>query len=379
MTEKEYRKIVFDTELPSSKKAILLDKINHLDSILKEQSTNNILYNGYKTLGSLKNGLLLPNENLIEVNLLFKLDNENKNQTLIYENYLHNILLLNFDEEIKRSNCFEVNYLDSITLRIYINKSMQDVNLVEYISNNYPLYKNSIRIIKQLINENEIQNISSNHLLSLFAYAVENYLVDYRYEGYIHAFSKGLDDFLKGSFIDLSDKTYQKHNLEKTYINKAEYSIIDLDTKENLTANISQFDLNEFRKLKKVIQKLISVTDILVNNKDLVIDINPKVNPQTKEYMWSYSIEQLNISSSGGSFNQEQIEQLDASYKALQKALKVIVDKKLTNCNITIRTKYRFLLKALENEDIDLTVESKSRLKSILKYIEENKVKIKIN
>ena len=70
MTEKEYRKIVFDTELPSSKKAILLDKINHLDSILKEQSTNNILYNGYKTLGSLKNGLLLPNENLIEVNLI---------------------------------------------------------------------------------------------------------------------------------------------------------------------------------------------------------------------------------------------------------------------------------------------------------------------
>jgi hypothetical protein len=44
MTEKEYRKIVFDTELPSSKKAILLDKINHLDSILKDQSSNNILF-----------------------------------------------------------------------------------------------------------------------------------------------------------------------------------------------------------------------------------------------------------------------------------------------------------------------------------------------
>ena len=145
-----------------------------------------------------------------------------------------------------------------------------------------------------------------------------------------------------------------------------------------LTKEINQFDLNEFRKLKKVIQKLISVTEIIINNKDLIIDINPKVNPQTKEYMWSYTIEQLNITLSGGTFNQEQIEQLDASYKALQKALKVIVDKKLTNCNITIRTKYRFLLKALENEDIDLTVESKSRLKSILKYIEDNKIKVKV-
>ncbi len=378
MTEKEYRKIVFDTELPSSKKALFLEKINLLDEILKENKYSNINYNGYKYLGSLKNGLILACENTIEVNLLFSLNKPNKNEVVILENYLHNILLLNFDCDVKRLDYFEISFDDNVTLKIYINKYLEEVNLVEYISNNYPLYKNSIRIIKQLIIENEIHNITTNHLLSLFSYGVENYLVDFRYEGYIHAFSKALDDFLKGSFIDLQDKTYLKNNLEKSYINKSEYTIIDLDTRSNLTKEINQFDLNEFRKLKKVIQKLISVTDILTNNKDLLIDINPKVNPQTKEYMWSYYIEQLNISLTGGTYNSEQIEQLDASYKALQKALKVIVDKKLTSCNISIRTKYRFLLTALDNEDIDLNVESKSRLKSILKYIQDNKLKVKI-
>ena len=175
-------------------------------------------------------------------------------------------------------------------------------------------------------------------------------------------------------FIDLEEKTYVKYDLQKSYINKSNYSIINFETGINLTKDITPNDLNEYRKFKKEIQKLVSITEILVNNKELVIDVNPKINPQTKEYQWSYIIESLNISVSGGSYNQEQISQLDAVYKALQRALKVVIDKGLTKSSISIRCKYNFILKALDDEEIDLTSESKSRLKTILKFIEENKV-----
>jgi len=377
MTEKEFRKIVFETELPSSKKQEFLEKITNIENIISKDLPSYISFINLVKVGNLRNGLLLNNEKEIEINLL--LDCNNKSKDIIILNTIHNLLLLNLSEEIKRNNNnLEIYYSDNTKLTIHLNEQNPKINICDILNNDYPLFKNTLRILKYFLKEQNIEVINDNILINLLGYSVQNHLVDYRYEGYIHAFSKGLDDFLKGSFIDLEEKTYQKYDLEKTYINKSNYSIINFETGCNLTKDITPNDLNEYRKFKKEIQKLVSITDILVNNKELIIDVNPKINPQTKEYQWSYIVESLNISVSGGSYNQEQISQLDAIYKALQRALKVVIDKGLTKSSITIRCKYNFILKALDDEEIDLTSESKSRLKTILKFIEDNKLKLTI-
>lgn len=377
MTEKEFRKIVFETELPSSKKQEFLEKITNIENIISKDLPSYISFINLVKVGNLRNGLLLNNEKEIEINLL--LDCNNKSKDIIILNTIHNLLLLNLSEEVKRNNDnLEIYYSDNTKLIIHLNEHNPSINICDILNNDYPLFKNTLRILKYFLKEQNIEVINDNILINLLGYSVQNHLVDYRYEGYIHAFSKGLDDFLKGSFIDLEEKTYQKYSLEKTYINKSNYSIINFETGCNLTKDITPNDLNEYRKFKKEIQKLVSITDILVNNKELIIDVNPKINPQTKEYQWSYIVESLNISVSGGSYNQEQISQLDAIYKALQRALKVVIDKGLTKSSITIRCKYNFILKALDDEEIDLTSESKSRLKTILRFIEENKLKLTI-
>lgn len=377
MTEKEFRKIVFETELPSSKKQEFLEKINNIENIISKDLPSYISFNNLVKVGNLRNGLLLNNEKEIEINLL--LDCNNKSKDIIILNSIHNLLLLNLSEEVKRNNNnLEIYYSDNTKLIIHLNEQNPNINICDILNNDYPLFKNTLRILKYFLKEQNIEVINDNILINLLGYSVQNHLVDYRYEGYIHAFSKGLDDFLKGSFIDLEEKTYNKYSLEKSYVNKSNYSIINFETGCNLTKDITPNDLNEYRKFKKEIQKLVSITDILVNNKELIIDVNPKINPQTKEYQWSYIVESLNISVSGGSYNQEQISQLDAIYKALQRALKVVIDKGLTKSSITIRCKYNFILKALDDEEIDLTSESKSRLKTILKFIEENKLKLTI-
>lgn len=377
MTEKEFRKIVFETELPSSKKQEFLNKINDIENIINNNLPTYLTFKGIVKIGNLRTGLLLNKEQEVEINLL--LDCDNKHKDLIVLNTIHNLLLLNLNEEVKRNNnSLEVYYCDQTKLTIWLNEKNPNVNICDILNNDYPLFKNTLRILKYFLKEQNIEIINDNILINLLGYSVQNHLVDYRYEGYIHAFSKGLDDFLKGSFIDLDEKTYHKHNLEKSFVNKTNYSIINFETGLNLTKDLTPNDLNEYRKFKKEIQKLVSITDILVNNKELVIDINPKINPQTKEYQWSYAIDSLNIQVSGGSYSQERIEQLDAMYKALQRALKVVQEKGLSKSAITVRCKYNYILKALDDEEIDLTSESKSRLKSILKYIEDNKLKVTI-
>ena len=346
MTEKEFRKIVFETELSSEKKKSFLEKVDYLSTTIENSLPTYLKYVKLSKQKALRNGLVLNGENQVSLNLL--IDVEEKYQDIskvLIMNVVHNNLLLNLNCNIVRnSDSFEITYPDNQIIELDINKQEPSINIAEILNNDYPLFKNTIRILKYYLKEQNIDIISDDVLINLLGYSLINHLVDYRYEGYIHAFSKGLDDFLKGLYIDLNDKYYEKYNLTKSYLNKANYTIINFENGFNLTYNISVTDLNEYRKLKKEIQKLVSIAEILVNNKELIIDINPKINPQTKDYQWSYAIDSLNVIVSGGSYKDEKIEQLDAIYKALQRALKVVVEKGLAKSSITLRCKYRYIL-----------------------------------
>ena len=138
---------------------------------------------------------------------------------------------------------------------------------------------------------------------------------------------------------------------------------------------INQNVLNDYRKFRKAIQKLTSVVDIIANNKEINIDINPKYNPNTKEYNWSYTIENINLNVTGGSYKELNNEnKYDAITKAFFKALKVVVEKNFSKSNININTKGTNIF----NEELDVNNETASRIKSIKKYIQENNLKVNI-
>ena len=58
MTEKEFRKIVFETELPSSKKQEFLEKITNIENIISKDLPSYISFINLVKVGNLRNGLL---------------------------------------------------------------------------------------------------------------------------------------------------------------------------------------------------------------------------------------------------------------------------------------------------------------------------------
>lgn len=376
MTEKEFRKIVAETEIQNSEKQPLLAKIDELVTIIEKNLPSYLILKRISKKGALKNGLLLKGETKLNLEIAIESSVSTNDNLKLINNALENIFLLNLkDTLITRKNNFSLQYEDGINVIINLTTELKpEINVSDILNNDYPLFKNTIRILKYYLKEQHIDVINDEVLINLLGYSVINYLVDYRYEGYIHAFIQGLDDFLKGSFIALSEKYYQQLRKELSYEAKTEYTIINFEDEQNLTGEMNQVQLTEYRKYRKCLQKLITVVDILASNQDLVIDINPKYNSITGYYNWSYVIENLNLTNSGGEYLDEEDQLLDAMYKSFQKALKVIIDKQLTRSSIVIKCRNLKILTEQEN----LNNEAKSRLRNIQTVIKENKLKITI-
>lgn len=377
MTEKEFRKLVFESEISKEERTKINEIIEEITNLINNQKPSYILVNDICRLGSLKYSTMIKGENIIHLGLNIDVDNAHLNnieKNIILNNSLENLFLLNLDDaSITRKDSITINYQNyQIYLKIIKTK---ETNVIEKLNNDYPLFRNTISILKQNLIEQKINTISDEILINLLGYSLKHYLTDNRYEGYVHAFIAGIDDFLKGSYIDLDKRYYQEFNKEIDYKNKSEYTIINFDNGDNLTMEINQNTLNDYRKFRKSIQKLTSVVDIITNNKEINIDINPKYNPNTKEYNWSYTIENINLNVTGGSYKELNNEnKYDAITKAFFKALKVIVEKNFSKSNININTKGTNIF----DEELDVNIETTSRIKSIKKYIQENNLKVNI-
>lgn len=375
MTEKEFRKIVADGEITKTEKEKINEVITSLTNIICDNIPNYLEIIDICKLGSLRYATILKGENSFSIGIISNINKELSKQEkeLITLNTLENILLLNLEEKtIIRKNTITLNYQNyNIELFLIDEKT---TNIIEKLNNDYPLFRNTISILKENLKEQKIQTISDEILINLLGYSLKNYLMDNRYEGYIHAFISGIDDFLKGSFIDLDQRYYREFNKVSNFENKAEYTIINFDTGENLTKDINQNILNDYRKFRKTIQKLTSVVDIITNNKEINIDVSPKFNQHMQVYNWSYIIENINLNVTGGSYQELNLEtKLDAITKAIFKSLKVITEKGFNKSTINISTKGINIF----DEELDVNNETSSRIKSIKKYISENNLKVK--
>lgn len=392
MTEKEFRKLVTDLEMPRAFKEAVSENLE----LIKEQISSNMpnvqLIDIIK-IGSLARSTMLNNEVNVDLMATFKYESDKTfkliNQLIV--NSVTNIVSYLFDS-IKKVSDIEYNQqqnivsfnIDNIIYNIYIRyieNNIEDIEFTdskqiekhllftEYANRDYTYFRNTMVIIKHFRNENKI-NISGHVLETLLYYSLNEYFKDNHYETYLNAFLRGIDDFLKQKQISVSNDILEKMEVshETASVFKG-YAIVDpANPLINLVAGIGEIKLNEYRKLKKAISKVIDASNQDLSKEQVVLNINPK--QENGKYIWSYEIENTRFHTDGGSFEQTEENFITACLKALSKGLKAIVDNNLNKRQVKLVCKYNDLL---SRSDL-LNSENNSRRKTIIAYMEVNNI-----
>lgn len=388
MTEKDFRKLVTDLEILSSEKQELIEKINNLEKIIKDHHSNFYELVSIQKIGSFAKGLLLNDADEIDVMAVIKIDNQKA--FLLNNNYIlndiENIIIDNYQDIVKYSSVQRNNQQNIISfishnfkINLYIcyesdyflaSNHQKQIEFVEIANRDYTYFRNTLKIIKYFRDEAKIK-ISGYILEVILYYALNEYFEDNRYETYIKGFIKSIDEFLKGNKIEVSKDIYQKLNIETSSNIKKPYMVIDVaNPNHNLTDYVNDVNVSEFRKLKKSLSKIIDTKQNELSTVVVGLDINPILNNQTNEYMWSYKVIGTNYSNNGGSYDNNNNGILTAMYKGLYKGLRAIVDNNLNRKNIEVYSNKGNILK-IDNLDSE---ENKSRIRNITSYIENNNI-----
>lgn len=394
MTEKEFRKLVTDLEMPRAFK----DNVTNNAELIKEELSKSLvkatLIDVLK-IGSLARSTMLNDEVNVDLMVTVKYES-NKTFTLFNQLIINNITntVAYLFDSIKKPSDIEYNQqlnyisfnIDNVIYNIYvryINNGYEDIKFTdskdiekhvlftELANRDYTYFRNTAVIIKYFRNEQKI-NISGHILEVLLYYSLNEYFKDNHYENYLNAFIRGIDDFLKQKPIKVSNDILEKLEVEcDSAVNFKGYTIIDpTNISLNLVSGISEIKLNEYRKLKKAISKVIDAGAQDLSKEQVVLHIDPK--QENGQYIWSYEIENSRYHTDGGSFPKTEENYITACLKALSKGLKTIVDNNLNKRQIKLVCKYSDLL---SRSDL-LSSENQSRRKTIIAYMEVNNITI---
>lgn len=396
MTEKEFRKLVSEQEVARSKKESLLQILENVKDIINSYSIHFNIVDMYRS-GALAKGTLLNSQTDIDFvivvepkfNKIFNLVNK------VIVNEITSALIINMSSIIKASDLifndqkntltFNVDGYD-ISLAIYYNEIIEDLPIellnsnelkrnqfVELANRDYSYFRNTVQILKYYRDEQKVNYISGYLLEVLLYYSLKEYCFDLRYEDYINAFLKGLDDFIGGKKIEVPDKMYRELGVEPSLDTKKSFTVIDVATgRLNLALEVNEIKIGDYRKLKKALSKLVDTKA----GKDfgsgtVKLNVTPiKNNDGT--YSWSYKIEDTNLSGNGGNLSDSNEDTYTAIYKALLKGLKAVIDNNLNRKQVEITCPKP---NALTSDD-GLSNENKARRKNVLAFIENNQIKI---
>ena len=119
-------------------------------------------------------------------------------------------------------------------------------------------FKNTIQLLTYYRDINNLEQITDYVISLLLYYGLSENFTKHTYELYLKEFVHAIDDFSKGIKIEQDDETYRNLNVEKVNIPKKQYMIIDVaDPKVNITNNVGEAYIQELRKFKKIILKLL--------------------------------------------------------------------------------------------------------------------------
>ena len=386
MTEKEFRRLVTDLEILSDERNTLNEKLLQISHIIQEYVTQHIHIQTIKKAGSWAKGTLLNDAEELDIMVIveptgqipFVLENEAVCNEIInafiYANEVHK--LSDVTRNVSR-NSIVVKW-NNITIHLFVRYTTGgylatldelQIQFTELANRDYTYFRNALKIIQYYKEEQNI-HISGYIIEVILYYALNNYFKDNRYEDYLHAFIKALDELMKGKKIEVSKDIYQKLGVNPDNQVKKNYMVLDVaNPNNNLVENINDISIGEYRKLKRVLSKLVdNKMDLSMGtNVTVVLSIQPVAIKDSDAFSWKYTIENSDYSNSGGSYANTPQDLLTAMYKALYKGLRAIVDNNLNRKSIEVRCSRQNILKLTE-----VSEENKSRIKTIETYIENN-------
>ena len=198
----------------------------------------------------------------------------------------------------------------------------------------------------------KIKDIDYKVIISLFMKYLKLNDIENKYYRYLGVLVKGLEDFTQSK----------------------KYELLDIVTGQNLSETVSELKMNEYRKLRKVLQKVTAMDEQKIqfdSQLEVVIDVNPIINNDST-FGWHYDIVGRGNSNSGGNYPNNESDYQTAVLKGIFKGLKVIIDNNLVKKRIVLLCDYDDILseKMLSND------ENKSRMKTIKSLIEKHNLKI---
>ncbi|MGM9898997.1 MAG: hypothetical protein ACI32E_00280 [Bacilli bacterium] len=396
MTEKEFRKLVSDVEVSRHQKDEMGEIIDTIHHILSDN--NNLHYeivNIYRG-GSLAKGTMLNSSFDLDIILVVK-PTINKTFGLVNKvvlNEIFNAIVINVNNINKVSDLacennilsFKYNNYNIKLLVKYNDESIEDLphsllerieqiryRFVEIANRDYTYFKNTIQIIKYYRDEQKITSISGTILEVILYYALKEYCFALRYEDYLNAFVRGLDDFIMGKKIEVPISMYNELGIIPATDVKKNYSVIDPGTGSiNLTSDITEIKLGDYRKLKKAIAKLVDTKSSKeVGSAEVKLNVTPNKN-EDGTYSWCFKIEDTSFMGMGGKYTSSNEDTYTAIYKALLKGFKAIVDNNLNRKGVKIICSKNNILE----DNQDLSNENNARRKNVLAFIDNNNITI---
>lgn len=398
MTEKEFRKLVSEQEVSRVQKEEIQKKLDYIKDILEKDQRYFTIVDCFKA-GSLAKGTMLKENSNYDMAVVvnsnikktFALSNKvicnEVIDTIIYgiESITKNSDI-KFDES-KNMVSFKLGD-DNINLLIYYdnNSSIDDlpsnylseterkrIQFVELANRDYTYFRNAVQILKYYRDEQKVNQISGYIIEVLLYYSLREYCFDTRYEDYLNAFLKGLDDFIGGKKIEVYDKMYQELNVEIKDQPKKSFMVIDPATGFiNLAEDVNEIKIGDYRKLKKAISKLVDTKSVKdLGTGPVKLNVTPVKNSDGS-YCWNYKIEDTTLSGCGGNYTSSDEDTFTAIYKAMLKGLKAIIDNNLNRKQVEIISPKNDVL----TNDKGLSNENNARRKNVLAFIDNNQIKI---
>lgn len=390
MTEKEFRRLVTDLEILSEERLELEKSLEFVKELLTKNLSKYINVIDVKKGGAWAKGTMLNDTDEIDILVLVesKLDKPFvlKNEAVLNE--IINAFIYEACDILKLSDISKNTQLNIVSIKLskciinlhikyqneqyLINDVDKQIQFVEIANRDYTYFRNAVKIIKYYKETQKI-NVSGYIIEILLYYSLTEYFKDNRYESYLGYFIRAIDDFIKGKIIQVTPDIYEKLEVSPIYDNKKKYMILDVSNpKNNLVEGISEININEYRKLKKVLSKLADTKQDLSfgTNAKVVLNINPVAIKNSDEYSWSYTIENSDYHNAGGSYKNTPEEMLTAMYKGLYKGLRAIIDNNLNRKNVEVISNRKDLLKIVDTT----SEENRSRIKNIEAYIENNNI-----
>lgn len=169
----------------------------------------------------------------------------------------------------------------------YLERDEKQINFVNFASEKYTLFKNSVMLLKYFRNLESFHSLKSYMIEIILYYSLVKYNKENSYLSYLNSFLTGLKDFIDKKTIEINDEMYMKLSVTKSKIPNDVYKVLDVANRSNNVAkHIKSSDIVLFSKFYEKYKDYFK-EDNSVSNSNIV---NSEVS-----YLWNENKSEFKI------------------------------------------------------------------------------------